>query len=268
LISAYDKQVFEKQKFSATSRRAARLQRWESRLFQSSEIVLADTSAHAHFFSEVLGADPNKVFVVPVGAEETLFVPQTLGISRSRPEVLFYGSFVPLQGVDVIVEAARRVPEVDWTLLGQGKLRAACEESAKGLSHVRFEDWVPYEQLAARIGQADLLLGIFGDTPKALRVIPNKFYQAIACARPIITMNSPVYGAEVRSKNQGGIAWVPPADPSALAQAVREWAGAPERLLHCGANARKLYEQFYANDQVLAALRLALSQLATFSFYF
>jgi glycosyltransferase involved in cell wall biosynthesis len=262
LISAYDKRVFEKRKYPEVSRRARRLRRWESRLFQAADAVLADTLAHAAFYNEVLGADPEKVFMVPVGAEEDLFVPQPWGEPKVRIEVLFYGSFVHLQGADVIVEAAKQVPEVDWVLLGAGKLRASCEAAARGQPHIRFKDWVPYEKLAERIGQADILLGVFGETPKAMRVIPNKFYQAIACARPIITLDSPVYTEEVRSANRGGVRFVPPADPVALAEAVRSMVSATaEDRLQRGQNARELYEAFYAEDRIRTALQAALMSI-------
>jgi glycosyltransferase involved in cell wall biosynthesis len=162
----------------------------------------------------------------------------------------------------VIVEAAKRVPEVDWVLLGQGKLRQSCMDSAKGCPQIRFENPVLYDDLAARIGQADILLGVFGDTPKAMRVIPNKFYQSIACARLVITLDSEVYTEEVRLANQGGIQLVKAADPEALAQAVREAAlQSHDELRRRGQNAREIYERFYARDQVHEALEKALVHL-------
>jgi len=262
LISAYDKRIFEKRKYAPTDLRARRLRRWESQLYQSADVVLADTDAHKEFYVSELGADLSKVFVVPVGAEEGLFVPQKWGMERKRIEVLFYGSFVQLQGADVIVEAAKRVPEVDWVLLGQGKLRQSCMDLAKGCPQIRFENPVPYDDLAARIGQADILLGVFGDTPKAMRVIPNKFYQSIACARPVITLDSEVYIEEVRLANQGGIQLVKAADPEALAQAVREAAlQSHDELRRRGQNAREIYERFYATEQVHEALKKALVHL-------
>lgn len=258
LISTYDKQVLERVKLRHDSWAAARLLRKETRMIRAAQRVLVDTAEHGRFFGETLGASDEQVAVVPVGAEEGLFFPQPYGEQRKKLEVLFYGSYIPLQGVEYIVEAARSVPEVKWTFLGDGPSRQRCERSVGNLEHIRFEDPVRYCDLPSRIGDADILLGVFGKTPKALRVIPNKVYQALACSRPVITMDAPVYGEAVRAASNGGIAWVPPGDPSALARMVRGWLTDRDCLRDRGLAARSIYERFYSNVHVLDALKRAL----------
>jgi glycosyltransferase involved in cell wall biosynthesis len=98
LISAYDKQLFERGKFPEHSTRAGWLLRREQQLFQGADIVIADTPEHARFFAETLGVEPARLHVVYVGAEESLFTPAAAHTPNSPIEVLFYGSFIPLQG--------------------------------------------------------------------------------------------------------------------------------------------------------------------------
>ena len=262
LISAYDKQVFERRKLAAASRAARRLRDWEARRLALADCVLADTTAHAAFFRDELGVADDRLFVVPVGAEEDHFTPQLWSAKGPEQplEVLFYGSFIPLQGPQTIVAAARAYqgPPVTWTLLGEGPLLDECRTLAAGLDTVHFEGWLPYQELPQRIGRADILLGIFGTTAKAARVIPNKVYQALACGRPLVTMDSPAYPEAMRHSTDAGISWVPAGDAAALAQAVSELAGRRPELPKQGAAAlagfREYFSMAYIERQLMAAL--------------
>ncbi len=263
LIGAWDKQVFERQKFAGDSAAARKLLAWEGGLFHAADLVLADTQAHADFFAGIFGLAPDRLAVVPVGAEEALFRPAPPRPRDGAPvEVLFYGSFIGLQGPQWIVEAARLYdgPPVRWTLLGEGPLLDECRRRAAGLATVAFEPWLAYADLPARIHRADILLGVFGGSAKAGRVIANKAYQALACGRPLITRTAPAW--PVASDGSDGIAFVPPEDPAALARAVADWAAAPEKMAARGTAAAGLYRRFFGNDAIRAALAAALGRLS------
>lgn len=262
LISAYDKQVYERGKFPPASRAAQTLQASESALFQRADLVLADTDEHARFFSATLGVPGERIQVVYVGAEEALFRPAAARAPQVPPEVLFFGSFIPLQGATVIVEAARRFrgPAVRWVLLGDGPQQAECKRRAAGLDTVAFEDWLPYSQLPARVARADIVLGVFGGTPKTQRVIPNKVFQALACGKPLITATAPAYPQALRQQTDSGIAWVPADDAGALAAAVGALAAQPERLELMGQQARTSYQRFFSADRIREQLRAALER--------
>ena len=267
LISSYDKQVCERRKFSPDSLRALRLLKKERRIFAAADRLVADTIGHAAFFRDTLGASADRTLVIPVGAEEARFFPADTSRPGSGPiEILFYGSFLSLQGPQVIIEAARRYVglPVRWCLLGTGPLRAACETAAIGLANVTFEDWIPYAQLPDRIRRADVTLGIFGDSDKAARVIPNKAYQSLACGKPLVTRVSTAYPPELLSSADAGISWVAPNDPGALARAVAVIASAPQDLSARGRSARESYDRFFSSRiieeklaRVLASIDLA-----------
>ena len=261
LISAYDKQVFERGKLDEHSAAARRLLQNERHQFALADAVLADTEAHAAFFREVLKVSAEKIYVVPVGAEENLFTPQAWPAGAAPLEALFFGSFIPLQGPEVIVEAARlyRGPPLRWCLLGNGPLRAQCERAAQGLSPVSFEDWLPYQQLPARIQRASIVLGIFGTTPKAQRVIPNKVYQALACARPVITLRSEAYPPALLTRENSGLHWVMAGDARALADAVAELAERRATLAQDGLQARRSFDEFFSQDSINDRLRQAVA---------
>lgn len=269
LISAYDKQVLDRGKHAPDHPKARRLLAWERDLFGKADILLADTQEHARFFADTLGAGAQRIHVVPVGAEEALFQPEEGnagdGAEHAPPlEVLFYGSFIPLQGATFIVEAARRYrgPGLRWIFIGAGPQLDACKALAEGLDNIAFEAWLDYARLPERIRQADILLGIFGTTPKAGRVIPNKLYQAMACGKPVITRWSPAYPDEWRDDDSLGLTWVPAGDPDALARAVAALASARNDLGIRGRQARAAYLAHFSNARILVALEQALSGLS------
>lgn len=263
LISAWDKQVFERGKLAEDSAEARALLAWEQGLFAGMDMVVADTGPHAEFFAQRFGLVQDRLAVIPVGAEEALFQPAPPDRAHQGPvEILFYGSFIGLQGPEVIIEAAKLYdgPPVSWHLLGAGPLLAACRVAAQGLENVVFEPWTDYARLPARIHDADILLGVFGASEKAGRVIPNKVYQALACGRPVITQRSRAYPADL-NRPDSGIAFVPPGDAKALAAAISEWATARDRLPHLSAGAIASYGCHFGNSAIRERLRDALMRL-------
>jgi len=263
LTSQYDKAIYEQHRFSRCSVRGRALLRYEQRLFANGDIVLTDTPEYARFFADPLLVPEDRLHIVYVSAEEPLFSPGPRREPNHPVEVLFYGSFVHLQGPEIIVEAARRYvgPDVNWVLLGNGSLRQPCERLATGLGHVRFENWIPYAGLPARIAHADILLGVFGATGKAQRVIPNKVFQSMACGKPLVTCEAPGYPQALVDDPESGIAWVPAGDAQALADTVAKLAAEPQRLAELGDRSRASYDRYFSNATVVEQLRAALAGL-------
>jgi glycosyltransferase involved in cell wall biosynthesis len=117
--------------------------------------------------------------------------------ARPAFEVLFTGSFLPLHGTDVIIEAARIVAARDlsvrFTLIGSGQTREAARRAVEGygLHNVEFAGRLPMKELPGRIAAADVGLGIFGRTEKAGRVVPHKLFQALGMGKAVITSRTP-----------------------------------------------------------------------------
>jgi glycosyltransferase involved in cell wall biosynthesis len=194
--------------------------------------MFLDTRAHASYFARLFKLKTSRISVIPVGVEETFVSGSEPSLDSDPPSragvftVLFYGQFIPLHGLDVIVDAAalvaRETPRVRWVLIGRGQEahRIDARIAALKLSTVTRIDWVPYQRLADWIRAADVCLGVFGTSQKAHNVIPNKVYQALAIGRRIITSDTP---AQRELLAEGASQWltlVPPGDPRALADAV------------------------------------------------
>jgi glycosyltransferase involved in cell wall biosynthesis len=261
LISAYDKQVYERQKFSAETPQAQRLLAWEKAILSSVDYVIADTQGHAEFFERNFNLPKEKLAVIPVSAEEALFTPALLQPKKGKLEALFFGSFIGLQAPDVIVEAAKLCgAPIHWTLLGSGPELSRCERLAAGYPSISFEAYLPYEQLPARIHKADILLGIFGTSDKAARVIPNKVYQALACGRPVITRVSDAY-SDRESINEKGVVQISPGDPLALAEAISQIYDDRDDLQLMAQAARRYYDTNFSLKTVMTSLTATLDKL-------
>ncbi|MDX1595216.1 MAG: glycosyltransferase [Gammaproteobacteria bacterium] len=275
LISAYDKQVNERGKFPAGSRDARRLLDRERRRFARADVVVADTAGHADYFHEVLRVPRERLVVLPVGADASVFrpVPPPEPPAHGRPvRLLFYGSFIGLHGVPTIVEALRRYrgPGIACHFVGDGPARAAAGSALDALDpdrvRVGFEGWLEIDVLAARIAEADVVLGIFGTTAKALRVVPNKVYQALATGRPVITADTPAYDDRFRPGGTAPLAFTAPGDPDALADAIARWAGDPGRLAERGRAASELFLRHFSEARLREGLRADLERLGVASF--
>lgn len=185
--------------------------------------VLIDTKAHKDFFVKRFHLNPKRVRVIYLEARKDIFHPAPPTKKSDAYEVFFYGSFIPLQGIDVILHAAKILESekhIHFTVLGKGQTYPAMKKLAEELKlkNVTFVDGVPIEKLPDRIRSADMNLGIFGTSGKALRVIPHKVYDAVACGKPVITERSPAIlerfedGKEVILCNPG--------DPQDLAKKI------------------------------------------------
>ena len=265
LISAWDKQVFERCKFEPKSRQANSLLKQESAIFRRSDMVIADTEAHADLFHAAHRVPRDQLAFIPVSAEEGQFTEQPTSAPKERQKILFYGSFIGLQGPQHIARAAAVVPNADWTFIGTGPLLEECRQIAGDLDHVTFLPRVPYEELPLIIGRADILMGIFGDSPKAGRVIPNKVYQALACGRPVVTRRSTAYplALQAGSAIETGITWTAPGCESDIAAAVNKLlnTNSNEFRTH-GSSARRTYLDWFSNQFVKLQLQATIDRLA------
>lgn len=217
--SAYDTTVRDRRLLPRYHPLAAALYALEWLACRAADTVVLDTQTHAQAIARLFRCDAARFAVVPVGCEETVFTPLPARAPDGLFRVLFYGQLIPLHGLDVILEAARRCEDAatGWQIIGSGQEEARLRDPLPPC--VDWLPWVAYEELPYHIARADVCLGIFGDSEKAACVIPNKLYQALACGRPVITRDSPAL-RELPSEAREAVTRVPPGDAAALLEAV------------------------------------------------
>jgi glycosyltransferase involved in cell wall biosynthesis len=225
-ISVYDTVCEDRRLFAPNSLPGRLLRSLERHALRLADGVFMDTRAHARRIEQLFDLAPDSCGAVWVGVEREQF-PHGGGAatgSGSPMRVLFYGQFIPLHGIDVIVDAARRLRDapVDWHLVGRGQEAARIREQLDRdpLPRLRWTEWVDYARLKDCLANADLCLGIFGTSAKAASVIPNKVFQIVAAGRPLVTRDSDAI-RELLEPQARCTYLVPAGDGAALADAVR-----------------------------------------------
>jgi glycosyltransferase involved in cell wall biosynthesis len=270
LVSRWDTQVGDLGRVGARSLAAWRLRASDRIALSLADLVLCDTWEHGDLFSAEYGVPRSKLSRVPVGADRQAF---RRGDAARPPrpagplQMVYIGGFLPLHGVETVVEAAailegRHGPRfASFTLIGDGMTapRAERDIAARGLRSVRRLPRVPYADALAALSRADVALGIFGITPKAGRVVPHKVYQSMAAGVPTITRRSRAIAEFFREGEH--LILVPAGDAPALAKAVEELAGDPDRGARVGMAGRASAQAQASPERIGALLAEAIARV-------
>lgn len=267
LVTLTDTLVEDRQQLRAGSLPARLIATLDRVALRLADVVLVDTRENGDWIRERLGISDKRIVVVPVGADERVFFPAARANTSQADEaldVLFYGKFIPLHGIDTILRAValleKRGAPARVEVVGTGQTYREMRELATALrlTSVIWTDWIPFEHLGERLRRADVALGVFDTGAKAGRVIPNKVYQSLACGVATITRDSP---AIRRLLHDGGSALlVPPDDPAALANAIERLRDRDlrERIATGG---QTMYQTHASSPAMAAALSPVLTTL-------
>lgn len=213
--------------------------------------VIVDTLAHGKFYKSLYNIDSSKQVLVYVGSDSDYFYPRDV---KEETDVLFYGSYQPLQGADVIIYAASKLPNINFKMIGEGQTRNATENLAKSLNlkNVEFVNWLPMEKLAEEINKAKITLGIFGNTQKARVVVPNKVYDYLACAKPVITADTEA--VQELFENGHGARLVPVSNHASLARAIANLIKNTGQRQNSAKEGHQVFNQGLKPDKVVIGL--------------
>ncbi len=230
-ISLYDTIVDDRRLISRESFAAFALYQCERLAVSLPDLTFMDTNAHANRIESLFRIPFKSVASVWVGAEQAFFSreagvrtpPPSVSRVPRRMSVLFYGQLIPLHGISTILAAADILSEmpIDWTIIGRGQEQHRIQTWLldRASRNTRWIEWVDYSQLSDWILSADVCLGIFGTSPKAASVIPNKVFQVLAAGRPLVTRDSPAI-RELIQEEPGAVYLIAPGNAESLAGAI------------------------------------------------
>lgn len=260
-LSAYDTTVEDRRCFRRGSFAARILREIDRRACRAADLVLMDTPQHAAHVAQLIDQPAERTGWVPITDPDA---PRIASEYRAPDpggplEVLFFGTGVPLHGLEHLVHAVQAAPGVHLTLAGgtaqQRDLAQRCLADRLRL----LDEFVARDRLARELEQCHLVAGVFSDHAKAQRVVPFKVVHGLAAGRPVLTADTPAVRHFLRP---GGDCFVcPPADVGALARELMRLHESPSELARVGTQARAAYDASFSAAAVRAQLFAELGRV-------
>ncbi|MBB4284745.1 glycosyltransferase [Roseospira goensis] len=124
-------------------------------LFDRGAVVLANSHAMADAARD-LGAASVDLMGTPI--PRSFIDPAPLPLPDGVSRVLFAGRLAPEKNVQAVVDAARALPDIAFTIVGDGPMRASLEDQAHALPNLTLPGWLPRSHLPALLDATDVLV--------------------------------------------------------------------------------------------------------------
>ncbi len=177
------------------------------------------------------GIAPEKIVVIPNGIDAGYLATSSLAPEKLREELGLQGKFIVSyigthgmsHGLEEVLQAAARLPQVIFLFVGEGaeKARLKAEAVAMQLTNVRFIDQQPRDRLLAFYRASDVGLVPLKNLPLFQKVLPSKLFELMGNGVPLIC-NVAGEAAQLVERAGGGLCIV--------SENVEAWVGAIEQL--------------------------------------
>jgi glycosyltransferase involved in cell wall biosynthesis len=259
-LSLYDSLVFDRKVVKKGSPKAKFLYYIDKYSCKLADLVLLDTNQHIDYFVSEFGLSKEKFYPLFIGADDSVFFLRGNQPENNKFTVIHFGKYIPLHGMEYIIQAAGQLngENIHFQLIGAGdgyRSSVALAEKLK-LANVEFIQFLDQNALTEYIENADICLGIFGDTDKAKRVVPNKVYEAMAMRKPVITGDSSA--AREILKHGEDCLLCEMANPHAIAEAILRLKTDERLRTKIAAGAYKTYKTYFSPSALGKQLNLAL----------
>jgi len=191
-LSVYDSTVFDRQICSPKSIKAKYLYFLDWFSCRLADICLLDTNQHIEYFIKTFNLKRELFRRIYIGADTDIYYPCQIQKKANKFIAEWHGYITPMHGLRYILEAAKILEKenIIFQIITGGRKQIQVKEMLEKLGqpeNIEVIGEITFEQVAIYINQADICLGIFGQTPKAKRVIPCKVFEILACQKPLIT---------------------------------------------------------------------------------
>lgn len=194
-----------------------------------------------------LGVSEDSILVAHDGYEKSRFasLPQRaaaraeLSLPREVPLVAYTGGLLAWKGVDVLVDAARKQPDVYFVIAGGMDLDVKkLRQKAGGLANVRIDGFQSPERVLSYLAAADAGVVPNRSAPaiSSRYTSPLKVFEAMAVGLPLVASDVPSLRELLTHEHDALL--VAPDDAAALAAAIGRLIGDETLRARLGSNLR------------------------------
>lgn len=221
--SLYDNWVFDRKRVAEGSLRATFLWYLDYWCARAADRVILETEADIAYWCQTFKL-PRSTFIHSLlGYDERIIQPTKVVPDTTTFTVHFHGWYIPLQGVDTIVRAAKLLEtytDIKCNLIGSGQTYAAVQSLAAELEvhNITFLPPQPMTAIVLYMAAADVCIGLVGDVSRVDRANANKLFEAAGMRRAAINADA----AAVRElfTHEKDVLLIPRGDAEALAAAI------------------------------------------------
>jgi glycosyltransferase involved in cell wall biosynthesis len=203
--------------------------------------ILTVSSSSRRDIVEQMGVSPERIAVVPVGADTDLFRPPPGGPTRVPGRIMTTASAdVPLKGLTYLLEALAKIrteePDAHLVVVGEPRPASAAAHTLERLGlagAVTFRPGVSDDQLVELYSQASVVA-----VPSLYEGFSLPAVEAMACEAPVVASSGGALPEVVGPDGEAALL-VPPGDPSALALALGRVLSSPSLGEHLGQAGRR-----------------------------
>ena len=148
--------------------------------------IIVISEVMADYIQEEIGKRP-KVALDPVDPKDF-----PIGGSYNSGAVMFHGTLTKNKNVDVLLEAAELLPDVDFTIIGDGPDMARLQKKAP--ANVYFYGWAPFNSIYQHIARCSIGVALRSDNPGNEYVVTSPFLQYGIMGKPCLVTERKVFG--------------------------------------------------------------------------
>jgi len=189
----------------------------EKRVYSKVNMILTITPRLSDYVVS-MGADANKVKLLPLPVDTGLFHPSTdftdlrqkWGFDEKDQVIVFIGTLFDFSGLDVLIprfaRVIRQIPRARLLIVGDGpqchKLEGIIAEM--GLQkQIIITGFQPYQTMPQYINLATICINTFLATDATRDIFPGKIVQYLACGKAVIATSLPGMIAVIPGEEQG-----------------------------------------------------------------